>query len=290
MDPDADAEWNSLMEYDWSGTGTDAAAPLAAADPAADEHLLDADFEEDDEPVILTPVQAPTPPVVMGSSPQRSPEKVNENETENSITLDSTDENYYPFSGGSDSEFTDMSNITSYSRYGIRFKAKTGETLPPSDPEKPTMSSEYHQCKAARAASLSFQTTAVNFDENIGKKENVKFSPLSSLDCIGDTEILKTFRGTRMNSNNKAVNQNVSLSFDPSNLSCMSCDKPHNILSKGEQDGTPVIVCSDQNFVPTLSGGASCVAIARLENGSLEEIADLAVEIFERHPIRRFGR
>jgi hypothetical protein len=128
MDPDADAEWNSLMEYDWSGAGTDAASSLAAADPAADEHLLDADFEEDDEPVILTPVQAPTPPAVMGSSPQRSPEKVNENE--NSITHDSTDENYYPFSGGSDSEFTDMSNITPYSRYGIRFKAKTEKPYP----------------------------------------------------------------------------------------------------------------------------------------------------------------
>jgi hypothetical protein len=84
------------------------------------------------------------------------------------------------------------------------------------------MSSEYHQCKAARATSLSFQTTAVNFDENIGKNDTVKFSPLSSLDCVGDTEILKTFRGTRMNSNNRAVNQNVSLSFDPSTLSCIT--------------------------------------------------------------------
>jgi hypothetical protein len=124
----------------------------------------------------------------------------------------------------------------------------------------------------------------VNFDENIGKIDTVKFSPLSSLDCMGDTEILKTFCGTRMNSNNRAVNQNVSLSFDPSTLSCMSCVKPHNILSKGELDGTPVIVCSDQNFVPTLSGGNSCVAIARLENGSLEEIADLE-RLAERHPI-----
>jgi hypothetical protein len=34
-----------------------------------------------------------------------------------------------------------------------------------------------------------------------------------------------------------------------------------------------------------LSGGNSCVAVARLENGSLEEIADLAVEVLERHPI-----
>ncbi len=182
-------------------------------------------------------------------------------------------------------EFTDHSNITSYSRYGIRFKPKIRETLLPTEPEKPVMSSEYHQCKAARAASMSFQTTTVNFDENIGKIDTVKFSLLSSFDCLGDTEILKTFRSTRMNSNNKAVNQNVSLSFDPSKLSCMSCAKPHNILSKGELDSTPVLVFSDQNFVPTLSGGNSCIAIARLENGSLEEIADLALEILERHPI-----
>jgi hypothetical protein len=106
----------------------------------ADEHLLDADLKEDDKPVILTPVPAPTPPATTGSSPQRSPEKVNEND--NSITLESTDENYYPFSGGSDSEFTDFSNITLYSRYGIHFKPKTGETLLTSDPEKPVMSSE----------------------------------------------------------------------------------------------------------------------------------------------------
>jgi hypothetical protein len=274
------------MEYDWSGgddNGSNADAAAAAQTTAADEHLLDADFEEDDEPVILTPVPAPTPPPATSSSPQRSSEKVNENE--NSVTIESTDENYYPFSGGSDSEFTGQSNITSYSRYGIRFKPKTGETLTFTEPEKPVMSYEYHQCKAARAASMSFQTTAVNFDENIGKVDTVKFSPLSSLDCLGDTEILKTFRGTRMNSNNITVNQNVSFSFDPSTLACMSCAKPHNILSKGELDGTPVLVFSDQNFVPTLSGGNSCVAVARLENGSLEEIADLAVEILERHPI-----
>ncbi len=46
-----------------------------------------------------------------------------------------------------------------------------------------------------------------------------------------------------------------------------------------------MLVFSDQNFVPTLSGGNSCVAVARLENGRLEEIADLAVEVLERHPI-----
>jgi hypothetical protein len=41
----------------------------------------------------------------------------------------------------------------------------------------------------------------------------------------------------------------------------MSCAKPHNILSKGELDGTPVLVFSDQNFVPTLSGGTVTAAL-----------------------------
>jgi hypothetical protein len=142
----------------------------------------------------------------------------------------------------------------------------------------------YLLCKAARAASLSFTTVTVEFDENSGKTDTVKFNSLSSLDCLGDKEVLKTFRGTRMYSNNNAVNQNISLSFDPSTLSCMSCKNEHNILSKGEHDGTSVIVFCDQNFVPTLSGDTSCVVVARLENGSLDEIADLAIEI-ERHHI-----
>jgi hypothetical protein len=287
MDPDADAEWNELMEYDWAGA--DEGATHSAE---VDVHILDADFEEDDEPVILTPLPAPppaavpsptTPTTATGSSPQRSPAKVNENDQFQ--TVDPREEIYDPFSGGSESDLTDFSNITSYSRYGIRIKPKQGENPIFHEPEKPNMTSEYHQCKAARAASLSFPTTAVTFDENIGKTDNVKFSPLSSLDCMGDTEILKTFRGSRMNSGNKVVNQNISLSFDPSTLSCMLCEKPHNILSKGNLDGTPVLVFADQNFVPTLCGGNSCVAIARLENGSIGEIADLAVEILERHPI-----
>jgi hypothetical protein len=180
---------------------------------------------------------------------------------------------------------TDLSDTNTYSRFGIKFKSKPGETLQFTEPEKPNMSSEYHQCKAARAASLSFTTVTVDFDENSGKTDTVKFNSLSSLDCLGDKEVLQTFRGTRMYSNNNAVNQNISLSFDPSTLSCMSCKNEHNILSKGEHDGTPVIVFCDQNFVPTLSGDTSCVAVARLENGSLDEIADLAIEILERHHI-----
>jgi hypothetical protein len=268
MDPDA--EWNDLMQYDWSGE--DGTNTNNSAEP--NETLLDADFEEDDEPVILTPSPAPPPTgppsssPAASSSPQRSSEKVNVNVN---VSADIS------FDG------TELSDTNTYSRFGIKFKTKSGENSQFTEPEKPNMSSEYHQCKAARAASLSFTTVTVDFDENSGKTDTVKFNSLSSLDCIGDKEVLKTFRGTRMYSNNNAVNQNISLSFDPSTLSCMSCKNEHNILSKGEQDGTPVIVFCDQNFVPTLSGDTSCVAVARLENGSLDEIADLAIEILERH-------
>jgi hypothetical protein len=38
---------------------------------------------------------------------------------------------------------------------------------------------------------------------------------------------------------------------------------------------------SDQNFLPTLSGGDSCVGIIRLEDSSLEEIVDLTIEILD---------
>ncbi len=91
MDPDADAEWNELMEYDWSG-GDD----VAAHSSTADEHILDANFEEDDEPVILTPQPAPPPTAASGSSPQRSPEKVNTTENTEPVTSESHDETYYP--------------------------------------------------------------------------------------------------------------------------------------------------------------------------------------------------
>ena len=180
MDPDA--EWNELMQYDWSGED---GANNNTSEP--NENLLDADFEEDDEPVILTPSPAPpptgptSPSPAASSSPQRSSEKVNAN-----VSADIS------FDG------TDLSDTNTYSRFGIKFKSKPGETLQFTEPEKPNMSSEYHQCKAARAASLSFTTVTVDFDENSGKTDTVKFNSLSSLDCLGDKEVLKTFRGTRM--------------------------------------------------------------------------------------------
>jgi hypothetical protein len=101
------------------------------------------------------------------------------------------------------------------------------------------MKSAYYQCKMARAASLGSDSTSVDFDKNGGKTKPVQFNSISSLDCIGDTEVLRTFCGTRMSSNNITVNQNISMSYDPATMKCIVCESGHNILNKGQGDSPP---------------------------------------------------
>ncbi len=50
-------------------------------------------------------------------------------------------------------------------------------------------------------------------------------------------------------------------------------------------DSPPVILFADQNFVSTLSGGTSCIAIARLEDANLIELMELSLEIFDCHTL-----
>jgi hypothetical protein len=88
-----------------------------------------------------------------------------------------------------------------------------------------------------------------------------------------------------MSSNNTTVNQNISMSYDPATLKCIVCESGHNILSTGQGDAPPTLVFCDQNFVPTLSGKQSCIAITRLEDCSLTELTDLALEVLERQSI-----
>ncbi len=105
-----------------------------------------------------------------------------------------------------------------------------------------------------------------------------------SFECKGDTEFLKTL-GSRITCNGTTVNQNISFTFDPANLKCVVCSNPHSILAKGANDSPPVILFADQNFVSTLSGGTSCIAIARLEDSNLIELMELSLEIFDRHTL-----
>ncbi len=186
------------------------------------------------------------------------------------------------------SEVTYQSVNTSYSKHGIKIKGESyGEDETTfTEPEKPYMPSTYYQNKSARAALQSHTVKCVDFGEESGATKTVSFTSVSSLDCMGDTEVLKTFRGTRANSSGGAAHQSISFSFDPATLTCISCNAPHKIFDVGKKDsGASTIIFCDQNFVPTLYGGCSCVAIARLEDGSLAEIADLALEVLERQSI-----
>ena len=93
-----------------------------------------------------------------------------------------------------------------------------------------------------------------------------------------DGSILRNcFVGTRILSGDKTTNQSICLSFDPATLSCICCAKEHHILVGSK----PVCVCvSDQNMAANLSGDGNCVAVLRLEIGSLDELCDLVQEVF----------
>jgi hypothetical protein len=70
----------------------------------------------------------------------------------------------------------------------------------------------------------------------------------------------------------------TSISFNPVTWECASCPNRHPVLGKDEAggDGRPVIFLTDQNFLavlPTATG--KCLAIIRLEHGTLKELTDL---------------
>jgi hypothetical protein len=221
-------------------------------------------------PLLPTPATDP----VVNSQPE--PEKVNADVYEfMNVESDSEDQA---------SQNTQSTIYTVYSKFGIRegYNYSDAEHDPESD--RLPMSSQYHQCKTARVASMTQMCTSVEVGKDIGTEKQIGFNPVGSFNCIGDTEILRTFRGSRLTSNDTDVNQNISLSFDPATLVCVVCEKPHPILQTGEGGAPPIIVITDQNFMPTLSGGGggSCVSIIRLENCSLDELTELTCEIFER--------
>jgi hypothetical protein len=205
-----------------------------------DESLLDVD----DEVCILDPPLLPTP----AEPPTLSTATENDKVNAEIMDLDDISETH-------SSQNTQSSFLTTYSKYGIRegFRYTEGEYDPDSD--RPPMSSAYYQCKAARAASFSHTCTNVESGPNSGSEKTVNFNSISSLNCTGDTEVLKTFRGTRMQNNHGTENQNISFSFDPATLQCISCENEHSILKTGEGGAPPIIVLSDQNFIPTLCGG-----------------------------------
>jgi hypothetical protein len=120
---------------------------------------------------------------------------------------------------------TGESSYFNYSKYGTRSRIGEGEKHIGS--EKLPMSSNYYQCRAARGANLSHITYKVGLGPDAGTCEQVSYQRLGSFECQGDTEIMKTFRGSRITQNGETVNQNMTSTFDPANLKCVVCEKPH---------------------------------------------------------------
>jgi hypothetical protein len=140
------------------------------------------------------------------------------------------------------------------------------------------LGSVFKQCSTARLAASTLSVTEIT---------NGTFTTISAaapqvgrLDWEEDMSVLKTFHGGRVSKAGRTVNECMASSFDPRNLHCVSCDTQHHILNPLK---TPVIILADQNFMPHLSGGPeNCVAVVRAENPTLNELADLAAEIFEK--------
>jgi len=231
-----------------------------------DESLLDM---EDDEIQVLEP---PLIPTQADPLPAAHSTAANEKVNDNTMSIDSVQSERSNYASSNETRET---HFTSYVKYGIKEKEKLKTELKQSvsnelDEEtgRPLLGTAYQQCKSARAAAMFNHTvTNANISPESGSSTNTNIYPVGSFNCTGDTEVLRTFRGTRMSSNNITVNQNISLSYDPATLLCIICEKPHSILATGEGGAPPILIFSDQNFLPTLSKGSSCVAISRWRTG-----------------------
>jgi hypothetical protein len=91
----------------------------------------------------------------------------------------------------------------------------------------------------------------------------------------GDNRVLRSVYREDVNSLSIS-----SLSFNPVTWKCSSCPTSHSVLEPNSKGGRCVIVLADQNFPAVLPSGENrCLAIIRLESGSLDELIDLFLKI-----------
>jgi hypothetical protein len=139
----------------------------------------------------------------------------------------------------------------------------------------PEMDDAYYQCNSARSACRKETLVSVSLDNSFGKTVTVQSPPIGSL--LDHGEMDRTFHGSRVTKGQKIVNETICCSFDPGNLTCLSCTREHNIIEK-----VPVIIAlADQNFPATLGcDEGKCINIVRMENASLMELFEIAREMF----------
>jgi hypothetical protein len=136
----------------------------------------------------------------------------------------------------------------------------------------------YKQCSLSRSAATTIALTEIKDGNCVTSSQNN--TAIGSLDWEGDDSVLRTFHGGRISKHGRTVNKCISSSFDPRNMMCLGCSKTHHILNPVKPS---LIIFADQNFTPFLSGGENnCVAVCRLENATLNELVDLAMEVIDR--------
>jgi hypothetical protein len=154
-------------------------------------------------------------------------------------------------------------------------------TITPMDESTSVLSTDtsdllYHQCKTARRTAFTDKLVSISGDGTFGTCVSSQSPPVVNLT---DHEGLdRTFHGSRIREGSETVNQSISVSFDPSKFTCVSCKTEHTILGK-----KPVTVFfSDQNFIPKLEGHKdSCLNIVRMEDASLSDLSSLQKKFSE---------
>jgi hypothetical protein len=91
----------------------------------------------------------------------------------------------------------------------------------------------YAQCRAAREAAMAAEVTDISCNSNALSTEKKKGFRVGSMDKNLGNEVLDCFKGARIEQNGNLVNQFLSSSFDPSTLTCITCNSEHNIWGGG---------------------------------------------------------
>ena len=150
---------------------------------------------------------------------------------------------------------------------------------------QPELQASYYQHKAAKLASYQPVAFDITWNNSIGNQEKYYSGNLGSFDNQGDRLVMQCFNGSRDKQRGTSnTNQNISCSFDPSSMLCITCTSEHDVIPpRVVSHHKPIsIAFGDQNFLacqPTDTG--DCIRTIRLENSSLLELADIALELFE---------
>ena len=75
---------------------------------------------------------------------------------------------------------------------------------------------------------------------------------------------------------------NVSMSFEPKGMICVSCNDSHAILSDSSDSAPVCVVLADQNFSPFVPAGRGekCLLVVRVEDGLLSDLECVFKDVF----------